>query len=1410
MGEAARLGDPISHTSALAGFLVGAVLGIALIAAVAFATVTCGFGAALLAGLAAGLGASALLALGEAIGKMFSTPTGTIVTGSPDVFVNGRPAAMAIGSVAACAKDVPVQMVATGCATVTINGFPAARNGDSITCGAKISDGSPDVFYDDKTVQVLPVADEVPPWLRTAVGWAFTLAGLAGGLAGLASKMGGIGLKAFTPCAAKFIGGFVIGEAVSRYVITPAVSRVYGAIVGHPVDVTTGRKLLLADDETDFVVRSPVPIVLARFYASDVAEERSLGRGWVLPWELRLQRRGGVLWYTDAQGRESSFASLAPGEVSFDPRDQRWLARTHDGRHVLRDLDEVYREFEPLADGDGATAGLKRIEDQAGQWQDYERDILGRVSRIRTSGGQEVVLTYAADSDLLLAVHGGDGTRGGTLVEYAYDEHGQLATVRDANGKVVRRFTYEHGLMASHTDALGFVCRYTWAMVAGAPRVVAHETSEGERLEFGYDPAARSSWMRDDLGRTAQWHYDEHRQVVACVDLDGGRYTTEYEEHGLPAVLHLPGGRTVRFGYDPAGRLASETDALGRTTTTRYAGDGLRVSQLTLPDGRSWWTEYDVRGRRLSTTDPLGRVERDEYADEATPWPVARVDARGGRQRLQWSRAGDLLAHVDCSGRTTRYEHDADGQLTAVVNALGERTEYTRRRTGEIVAVRRADGSRESFERDAAGLLVAHRNAHGHLREWLRNARGQVVEAVDPAERAVRYRYDARGRLMELSADTGATFLFDYDAGDRLTTETRPDGIERRIGYDEAGHLLAVGTTGTSDGAGAPRPTRVARFERDLAGRLLARVDDTARTEYAWNDGDRLLEAARVPSAHGAAIGVQPDAVHFDYDAGGRLVAEHGANGTVAYELDELDNLEALQLPHGQRLMFAAYGSGHVHQIAAGGEVVTDIERDNLHREVMRTQGRIAERTGYDALGRKLWQSIGDPSTLGPERGWLWRGYQYNRAGELASRRDGRRGTTDYRYDPAGQLLGQRVADSLTPEQFAWDAAGNLLDEVERRSRGHVQGNRLRMWQDLRFDYDAWGNVVTKRKGSRQVQAFTFDAENRLLKVVTKNARAEIETRFEYDALGRRIGRSEKTVEAWGTRTSQDSVRFVWQGLRLVQEVDPDYVRSYVYSPDAAWTPLARVDVSNVAEVPQAFRTAAMIRPRILHFHTDQIGTPQEVTDADGHLLWAGEHDAWGKLRRGDVTARTEQPLRFAGQYADEGTGLHYNTFRYYDPDVGRFISQDPIGLVGGDNVYAYAPNPVGWMDPLGLWNGEGERDLGKYHAFHEHTLTPDQYNLSDPEHFRLGNESVYTRAQTDPAFRQTLQKSYPGVLEHVSPTRSGRFRGSSPPGMTWHHGDSPGSLKLVDANDHATFHKVYHPDGTGGRNKWGGGTGCR
>lgn len=137
----------------------------------------------------------------------------------------------------------------------------------------------------------------------------------------------------------------------------------------------------------------------------------------------------------------------------------------------------------------------------------------------------------------------------------------------------------------------------------------------------------------------------------------------------------------------------------------------------------------------------------------------------------------------------------------------------------------------------------------------------------------------------------------------------------------------------------------------------------------------------------------------------------------------------------------------------------------------------------------------------------------------------------------------------------------------------------------------------------------------------------------------------------------------------------------------------------------------------IHYYHTDHLGTPRELTDKDGHIVWSATYKAWGntaKIERpgrlitdiqGNVQIQrweeqenpVEQNLRFQGQYYDQETGLHYNRFRYYDPDCGRCVSQDPIGLLGGINNYQYAPNPVGWIDFLGLAGRMGVSKSGHY-----------------------------------------------------------------------------------------------------------------
>ena len=236
---------------------------------------------------------------------------------------------------------------------------------------------------------------------------------------------------------------------------------------------------------------------------------------------------------------------------------------------------------------------------------------------------------------------------------------------------------------------------------------------------------------------------------------------------------------------------------------------------------------------------------------------------------------------------------------------------------------------------------------------------------------------------------------------------------------------------------------------------------------------------------------------------------------------------------------------------------------------------------------------------------------------------------------------------------------------------------------------------------------------------------------------------------------------------------------------------------------------------------TDHLATPLQMHNHRGDMVWSAELDSYGRIRQATTSTAT-CPFRYQGQYEDVETGLYYNRFRYYDPEGGQYISQDPIGLLGNNaTAYAYVVDPTKFVDPSGLYNGDGTdgkpvRALNDYVSSHNHRLDPSEYTNTDKYHFSKANEAVHNRIQADPQYGQALESKYPGITKHVSPTRNGTFRGTSPKGMTWHHataaqsGAQNGWLHLVDHKDHATFHKIYHPDDIGGRNEWGGGTACR
>jgi RHS repeat-associated protein len=649
-------------------------------------------------------------------------------------------------------------------------------------------------------------------------------------------------------------------------------------------------------------------------------------------------------------------------------------------------------------------------------------------------------------------------------------------------------------------------------------------------------------------------------------------------------------------------------------------------------------------------------------------------------------------------------------------------------------------------------------------------------------------------RLTEHINENNAAYEFAYDASDRLIEEKRIDNLTRRFSYNLGGHLTRVDEIGY--GERAERPQRATEFERDVIGRLLAKVNQDARQDYGYDEGDRLLSIERLPTDIGKRLGIGAEKLEFAYDLLGRLIKETTPQGALAYEYDPLSNLTTLTLPTGQHLNHLYYGSGHLHQLNLDGLLISDMEGDDLHREVYRSQGKLTSCFGYDAMGRKSWQFA---STIPAEKlsqiqnpgintsllvnhayNTIHRRYAYDPAGELTRTLDKLRGEIKYEYEANGQLHSRDTGRLVDSEEFRYDAAANRLN-FNTSQFDHVKDNRIKHWRDQEYTYDAWGNLIEKRSGLTKLQTFTYDCENRLVRAETMvNSQVLSVGTYRYDSLGRRVG---KTSEIEG-RTEHR--QFLWQGLRMLREETPALSNLYIYEP-GSYAPLARVD-QNKGEPEQ----------KLYYFHTDQIGTPLEMTDVEGQIVWQATYKAWGEIESLTVS-EIEQNLRFQGQYIDDETRLHYNTFRYYDPESGRFITQDPIGLAGGYNLYQYAPNPQSWLDPMG-WMGIRAENV--YHSFDSFKVPSDLQYSSDSVQFNRANQSFIKNMNGDPAFRRDMLGRYPQLESWMESPKMSK----SPAGLTWHHHEDVGVLKLVDRADHASKHGIYHPTGKGGRDIWGGG----
>ena len=902
--------------------------------------------------------------------------------------------------------------------------------------------------------------------------------------------------------------------------------------------------------------------------------------------------------------------------------------------------------------------------------------------------------------------------------------------------------------------------------------------------------------MSDSLGRHKIHEWNAQYEVTRYTDYEGRVTDFAWNQERQLLSIRQQDQVVNRFSYDEYGNLCEETDAHGHTQSTHWHPIwSLPVMQVDAL-GHAWKYVYDESGNLVQETDPLGAVTTSIYNPYGQV--VKQIDALGGERYFFWNTAGLLQSYTDCSGSVTTYTYDAFLSLQSERNAVGDTIYYSADRYGRL-QYRYATDYYAYWVYQREGQLAASVDASGARTDYQYDAVGRLSQQIDACQGRRQWLYDAYDRLTAIVNENGEAYEFTYNANDELLTEISLDGSQKQFSYNPYGDIETVTYQGVTQAI-----TLTHRFVRDPHGRVQGKITPAGATRYYYDANGQLLQIkADDPQA--------PDGFYileYTYDARGQLLSETSPAGEFAYRYDALGNLLNTTLPDGQSLGRLYYGSGHSHQIHVNGETLVDIERDTLHREVMRTQGALHSRYTYDNLGRLKQRSVRyGNSHLAPEV--LQVRYQWDGQDNLVQRQSTKHfeaGTycrklseqglhrQSMQYDALGRIQEVREGTHIK-QQFRYDRASNLLDTESSQHVSHrplspraplpgeveqainpdeaVLHNQIRYYRGDHFEYDDLGRLRYKKSYTYGEQWFYYDAEQRLSRIECvagepKPSHSLAQTRepitrqvmtFRYDPLGRRIQKT-ITTEQWQAApkpipprtyrpkfrgdTSADWVSlepeptpplippepftpywnvledktqvtdFLWSGMQMVQEYCQgiesrhhiqqyqQICHTYVYEL-GSYAPIARLTHKGRYALPQRWGDSPHLDKTTQtwrYYHNDVNGAPSYITNQAGELVWQDDVTLSG-LSLSCLTPEhpegfSEQPtsqhldwrqmetLRYQGQYRDHESGLHYNTFRYFDPSLGRFTQPDPIGLAGGWNLYQYAPNPLSWVDPWG------------------------------------------------------------------------------------------------------------------------------
>lgn len=963
------------------------------------------------------------------------------------------------------------------------------------------------------------------------------------------------------------------------------------------------------------------------------------GDSWRSNLEEQILTLGGFTKYIKADGSAVVF--------QHDSTFNTYTLISPPDAHLSLTFDSTLSQFTiTSSDGTGRTFDhsglLSATFDRNGNGISLTRDTSGRVTTVTDAGGRQITLSYGDpdNSSLVTAVQDSIGTIAsysygssgellsvsypdGSGAKYAYDSNLLMTSATDLQAKILETHTYDSSRRGLTSARAGGVDQVTLSYTTGAPQLT---DSEGNVTTYGYQTIGRKNFVTSVNG---------------------------------PRCSSCGSAGTATFVYDGSGNHTSRTDALNRTINYTYDSNGNVLSQSQTVGGSTvtWSYTYNAFGEVLTATDPLQHTTTSTY------------DTKGNLLTRTTPSPGGKTA-----GSKTSYLYDSKGQPTQITDPLNNITKLAYTPAGLVSSVTDPLLKITSYTYDNRGNRTSVIDALNNQTTYQYDGRNRVTKITRPDLSTMVYAYDIRGRRTSLTDENSKTTQFAYDDGDRLVSVTDADNGITQFSYDTENNLTSITDallSTTSFAYDSQRrltqttfpSTKTESYAYDAVGNLTSKTDRKLQTiSYTYDELNRLTHKSYPDST----------TISYTYDSASRLVQVQDPSGTYAFAYDNMDRLTQAStvysvLPAKTFSVSYAYDAGSNRTGLTdpnGGSIAYSY--DALNRlTTLKDFNRNSFTFGYDALSRKT--SLARPNKVNTSYSYdalsnlvsvlhqngttIVDGatYVYDLAGNRASTTNRLNGiVSSYSYDNVYKMTATAQGASTT-ESYGYDAVGNRLSSLNVPSYTYNTSNELLSAGSAAYTYDDNGNTLTKAD-STGTTTYSWDFENRLTAVRLPSGTT---VNFKYDPLGRRI--------------QKNTSLYIYDHSNLIQESDSagNLLARYVHGPGID-QPLA------------AYRGSASE-----FYESDGLGSITSLSNTSGIVNQTYVFDSFGNLL--STTGTFIQPFRYTGREWDSETGLYYYRARYYDPVIGRFLSEDPIHFHGGMNFYSYVlDNPTNLSDPFG------------------------------------------------------------------------------------------------------------------------------